>query len=559
MAGTAKEKKLPLSSKVFNSTVKSANTTNSERWLGYFLGPALMYIVYYCVAGTYLTQFYTDVLGMSGIFLTLMPVISKIIDAITNIVMGRIIDRTRTAQGKARPWILLSGVLVAVTGILLYTVPRSSYAVQIVWIAVSYNLFFAFAFTIYNMSHTLMVPLSTRNYKQRDTLALLTNTGSSMIPGMLVTVIMPLLISRFGVGSDAQGNWITMMSTLSIFAIPASLIEYYFTKERITEDSEAAAGEDEVETVPFRDQMRACFKDPYWLIIMGFFLLYNIGNYLQTNGLVYYCNWVLANSVESGAGMQVLVNVVGQAPLGVGVFVLWPVVRKFGKRRTMMYGLGIGAIGCVIVILGGRSLPVVLGGLLIKSVGALPTYMIMAMLAEALDHIEWTNGFRADGLSASIYSIILTVSSGIGQSLILGGISLFGYITPGSSSEVITQPAAIRIFFIFCFAGGPLIAYLVGSLLMIRYDVEDKIPQISADITARHKAEAEAKGLVYVSPEEKARREQEENDRIAEEKRIEELKEKCAKKGLNFDEEEAKYQAKAARKQAKKDARAAKK
>lgn len=93
--------------------------------------------------------------------------------------------------------------------------PKAGYTVQIVWVIFSYNLFFALAFTIYNMSHTLMVPLSTRNTKQRDTLALLTSTGTNMIPGMLVTIIMPLLISSFGVGENARGTWLTMRMKLS--------------------------------------------------------------------------------------------------------------------------------------------------------------------------------------------------------------------------------------------------------------------------------------------------------------------------------------------------------
>lgn len=193
----------------------------------------------YSIAGTYLTQFYTDVLGLAGGFLTLMPIISKVIDAITNIIMGRIIDKTRTRQGKARPWVLISGILIAVTGCLLYAVPQASYQVQIVWIVVSYNLFFAFAFTIYNMSHTLMVPLSTRNTKQRDTLALVQNAGMNMLPGTLSAAIMPFLVAKFGVGISAQGNWMSFMSILSILALPATLVEYFFTKERITEEEMA--------------------------------------------------------------------------------------------------------------------------------------------------------------------------------------------------------------------------------------------------------------------------------------------------------------------------------
>lgn len=553
-----KESKL-LSSPWLNSRIRSANTQNSERWLGYFLGPCLLYMTYYGIAGTYLTQFYTDVLQISGIFLTLMPVISKVIDALTNIIMGRLIDNTRTRQGKARPWVLISGFLIALTGILLYTVPNAGYTVQIVWVIFSYNLFFALAFTIYNMSHTLMVPLSTRNTKQRDTLALLTSTGTNMIPGMLVTIIMPLMIRSFGVGENARGTWITMMSIISILAIPATLLEYYFTKERVTEDAMSVESADESGRISFMEQMKACVKDPYWMIVMGFWILYQIQQALMSNSMLYFCNWVLGNSVESGAGNQVLVNMIGQAPLGIGILILWPLVRKFGKRRVMMYGFGIGAVGCLIVLFSSSNLGAVLGGMTIRSIGIIPTYVLSAQLAEALDHIEWNNGFRADGFSASVYSIAITVCAGISQTILLAGINGLGYIAPSSAAEVIEQNGAVKFFFAFCFVGVSMIVYLIGSLLMIRFDVEDKIPQISADLTKRRRAEAEVRGERYVSPEEKVAMEQEEQNRIAEEKRIEELKHKCEKKGLSFEQEEAKYQTKLAAKRAKEEAKAAKK
>ena len=116
-----------------NSLIHSEDVTKSERVLGYFVGPCLAYMVYNGLAGTYLTQFYTDVLGIAGAILTWMPLISKIISSMMGLLIGRIIDKTRTAQGKARPWILLSGVLLSVCGFLLYAVPRASYPVQIAW------------------------------------------------------------------------------------------------------------------------------------------------------------------------------------------------------------------------------------------------------------------------------------------------------------------------------------------------------------------------------------------------------------------------------------------
>lgn len=485
-------------SKRLNSRIRSADVTKRESWLGFFAGPCMVSILYCMLGGSYLTQFYTDVLGLSGAVLVLMPFFSKIIDAFTNIMMGRIIDRTRTAQGKARPWILIAGVLIVVTGILLYSVPRASLPVQILWVVISYNLFYAFAYTIYNMSHTLMMPLSTRNAKQRDELAVLSNAGVSMIPGLVGNLVMPFLIRMVGVGTQAQGKWVLMMSLLSIVALPGVLLEYFFTKERVTEETLRAGTEAEgTETIPFRQQARTAFQDPYWRLFILITAVFILQNFLSTHSMIYYCNWVLANSVSAGTGMQFMVNVIGQAPLGIGIFALWPLVRKFGKRRVLMIGFTIAAIGSAATALMSvlnLGLNPVLGALIVRSVGQIPYYVMSSILAEALDHIEWKHGIRVDGFSAAIYSIIMTVFQGIGQSILLGGINLFGYISPDNVEQQIAQPAMMKFFFIFTFVGASVIAFMVIVILLRKYDLEKKMPQISEEIRRRREAAAEPAG-----------------------------------------------------------------
>ena len=108
-----------------NKLLKNHITTDSvgkgEKWLGYLLGPCGALLLN-AVLATYLNVYYTDVLNLThiwgGIFLTVFPIVSKIIDAITNVIMGYIIDRTKTSEGKARPWLLLSAPLVTASGIL---------------------------------------------------------------------------------------------------------------------------------------------------------------------------------------------------------------------------------------------------------------------------------------------------------------------------------------------------------------------------------------------------------------------------------------------------------
>ena len=185
---------------VFQSKVRMADVGRGEKWLGYLLGPAGALLLN-AVLATYLNVYYTDVLKLTGIwggaFLVIFPIISKVIDAATNVGMGYIIDRTRTKEGKARPWLLLSAPLLAITGILLFTVPNGSQTVQVIWVMVSYNLFYSFAYTIFNMSHNLMVPLSTRDATQRGSLSVFNQISNIMMTGILVALVFPTVIMPF--------------------------------------------------------------------------------------------------------------------------------------------------------------------------------------------------------------------------------------------------------------------------------------------------------------------------------------------------------------------------
>lgn len=139
--------KSKLNSPLLKSRITKDDVTAKEKWLGYLLGPAGAALLN-AVLASYLNVYYTDVLKLTnvwgGIFLTVFPIISKVIDAITNIIMGNIIDRTHTSQGKARPYLLLAAILMPITGILLYTVPNASQTIQVIWVILVYFLYLYF-------------------------------------------------------------------------------------------------------------------------------------------------------------------------------------------------------------------------------------------------------------------------------------------------------------------------------------------------------------------------------------------------------------------------------
>lgn len=469
---------------LFKSKVQSGEVCAAEKWLGYLVGPMGAQLLN-AVLATYLNVYYTDVLKLTslwgGAFLVFFPIGSKIIDAITNVVMGYIIDRTHTPEGKARPWLLLSAPLLAVTGILLFTVPSGSKTVQAIWIMVSYNLFYSFAYTIFNMSHSLMVPLSTRNTTQRGSLSVLNQIATIMMGGILVALVFPMVIMPV-IGVD-QGKWIALMSILSILALPLTLLEYYFTRERVTMEAQ----KEDILSVPLEKQLKAIFTDKYMCIIYAYFLIYVIGTTIKNLSLVYFCNYVLG-SYNDGV-TQTLLSVIGGIPMGIGIFAVWPLAKKFGKRNVTAVGFVLYAAGSAVCWLFPTHMTVMLAGQFIKNMGGLPcSYVFMALFADVLDHLEWKSDFRCDGLAMGIYNIIAVAMVGICTGIFNGLLAKSGYIAPEMVNGVtvaVEQTAAAKSAITFGFVGLEVITGVILAVLLLFLDVEKNIDKEQAEIRTR--------------------------------------------------------------------------
>ncbi len=474
-----------LNNRLPNSKVKAQDVTASEKWLGYLLGPAGALLLN-AVLATYLNVYYTDVLKLTtvwgGAFLVIFPIVSKVVDAITNVAMGYIIDRTHTSEGKARPWLLLSAPLLAISGILLFTVPNASQMVQVIWVMVSYNLFYSFAYTIFNMSHNLMVPLSTRNTTQRGSLSVFNQIATIMMSGILVALVFPMVIMPM-IGVD-KGKWIALMSVLSILALPLTLLEYYFTKERVTLENQEIS---ETEAVSFSSQIKAVFTDKYTLIIYAYFLISTIAVSIKNISLVYFCNYVLGTYNDGLT--QTLVSALGGIPMGIGIFAVWPLAKRFGKRNLTVAGLILMSIGSAICWMFPTNMVMVLIGQFIKNTGGLPgAYVFMALLADVLDHLEWKNGFRCDGLAMSIYSIIAVAIVGISTGIFNGLLASTGYVAPeivNGITVAATQSEAVKGVITFGFVGLETFTCILLAVLLLFLNVEKDIDRKQAEIKAR--------------------------------------------------------------------------
>ena len=500
------------------SLIRSGEVTKKEKWLGYLLGPAGALLLN-AVLATYLNVYYTDVLNLTplwgGVFLTVFPIVSKILDAITNIVMGQVIDRTRTKEGKARPWLFLSAFLVPVTGILLFTVPESSDAVKAIWVMISYNLFYSFAYTIFNMSHNLMVPLSTRNGTDRGGLSVFNQITTIMMSGILVALIFPMLIMP-AIGVD-KSKWITLMCILSIIALPLTLLEYFFTKERVTEEK----AEDEAGTgLSFVAQLKLLFTDKYMVLMYVYFLIYTTGPTLKNLGLVYYCNYVLGTYNDGVT--QMMVSVIGGIPMGIGIFAVWPLAKRFGKRNVTLVGFILYSLGSLICWIFPHTMWIVLTGQFIKNIGGLPcAYVFMALFADCLDHLEWKSDIRLDGAAMSIYNIIAVAMVGIMTGVFNWMLAKAGYMAPFTANSVseaaqtlasggltaqvaleslkpaadgvltvaIAQPQSVNWVISFAFLGLEVFTGAILAVILFFLNVEKNIAKEQQEIKERHESD----------------------------------------------------------------------
>lgn len=295
---------------LLSTKVKSANAKIfPEGVIGYFIGPTLALLANSILSG-YFNRYMTDILNITAWaqeFFNWLPVISVIFVILGNIVVGRLMDRSRTKAGKARPLLLISIPLAVLALIVLFIVSpyanESSDAGQQIlllsMIAIGYNLWFAIAYPFYYTPHAGLVNLSTRNSKDRSLLATISNATTLAAMG-LSTMILPFFLNLLFVPQlDEAGNkvvidgieqidmvasfnhWKIFVIALMVITALGVLIEYFFTRERVTEESFASGVVEQKKATPISKQAKVCFKDKFWWIIIIFFFLYQLGGMLK--------------------------------------------------------------------------------------------------------------------------------------------------------------------------------------------------------------------------------------------------------------------------------------
>lgn len=589
-----RQKKSIFDSPFLSSKVRSANAKLfPEGALGYLVGPTMALLANSILSGYY-NKYMTDVLNITdwaGPFFTWLPVISVIFVVLGNILVGRLMDRSRTRAGKARPLLLLS-VPVSILALLILFVltPFANEAsdegtrlTALVLIAVGYNLWFAIAYPLYYTPHAALVNLSTRNSKDRSLLATISNATALAAMG-LTSMILPFFLGLLFVYQldpaqlpadavavlddagkilyykDASGtaildqvasyeHWKIFVIALAAITFVGALVEYFFTRERVTEESFAGKVVEEKKSVPFAMQAKVCFKDKFWWIIIAFFFLYQLGGMLKNVSQGYFCSAMFPDengvySTAIGGTFQGTLSIVGAIPTAVGMLIAWPLSNKIGKGKAILFGAILSVVGGAIGFIAPDNFVLVVVSFVIKALGSTPAmYLSLALLADVLDHQEALHGFRTDGMTMTVYGAIMAGMTGIATGIQNVVLTATGY------SDTMVSSEALRAAMPWLFIGGETICYAVIVIIFLFMGVEKFSSLDRRAIVLNQKAQAEAEGREYVDPAEKLKQEEAEAEAASEEARKAELKARCEKKGLSFEAEEGKYQAALAQKE----------
>ena len=551
------EKKSIFENPILSTKIKSANAKLfPEALIGYFLGPTLA-MLSNSVLSNYLNKYLTDVLGLgnswAGPFLTLLPVLSVILVVAGNIIVGRVMENNKTKAGKARPLLLVAIplMILALSVLFVFTPYPSSDATRIgamIGIAIGYNLWFSVAYPFYYTSHAALVGLSTRNSKDRSLIATIANATQLAAIG-ICSMVLPFFLKYIFIDGDPEATykaWKVFVIVLMAVSAVGSLLEYYFTRERVTEESfNTAIAQPVKKATPMSVQAKVCLKDKYWIIMIVFFLMYQLGGMLKNVSQLYFCQSMFPDAeglytIANGGALHGTLSIIGAIPTALGMVIAWPLANKIGKGKAIFFGALLAVAGGALGLIFPNNYIIVVISFVIKALGSTPAmYLSLALLADIMDHQEAMHSVRTDGLSMSIYGAIMVGMTGIATGILNAVLSAVGY---DGVNGIVSSPL-IRSVLPWIFIGGETICYGVIAIIFIFMGVEKFSKFDHKAIVMDQRAKAEAEGVEYVDPAVRLAKEEAEAEAASEEARKAELKAKCEKQGLNYEAEEAKYEA----------------
>ncbi len=426
----------------------------------------------------YVSYFCTDVLGMNIGVIGALLIASKIIDAITDVIAGYIVDRTHTRFGKARPYEVFI-ILQWLTSILLFTVPSVSRTLQYVYVLIIYTLCNAVCITALGAADSVYMSRAFTSDDARNTTASITG-----VLIMVVSIAFNIIFPQF-LASEAgftQNGWVRMSVMIGVPLALIGILRFFLVKEVVTDeanaqDKEFSAQQAKQEKMSIKESLSLLLKNKYALIVIVLMFITYFTNNMGTINTLYFKYIVGDIGLLSLVSMTAFVTPV--------ILIFFPILcKKLGTTKIMRICFAFGVIGIAIRMIGGTNFITLMIGSLAATISVIPiSVMINVYLIECMDYGEWINGKRVEGQIASISNF----AGKLGSAVASGAIALLAFAGYNGLAEVQPDSAVTAIGLMFNLL--PLVLYAIMFVLSMVYKIDSIRPQMMADLAKKHEQE----------------------------------------------------------------------
>ena len=166
-------------------------------------------------------------------------------------------------------------------------------------------------------------------------------------------MVFPLIVSFFlgGWQTPDKTAWMIAFIAIGIFTFILTLLQYYFCRERVTEEATNSGLESTNKKISVKQQLKAVVTEKYWWLVIIFYLLFQVSGAFKNLSITYFCSDHFAGTAIGGAdgsGAMTIINVLGAIPMAIAMAFIWILSAKFGKRIVCL-------VGCLIAVGGGTG------------------------------------------------------------------------------------------------------------------------------------------------------------------------------------------------------------
>lgn len=441
--------------------------------IAYGLGDYAGNLVYSSISA-FLLVYYMSVLGVDAGVAASVMAISRIFDGISDLIMGRIVDKTKSKYGKARPWIIRTSIPLAICTVIMFSVPAGlAGGAQIAYMFLSYNLVSTVLYTGLNVPYATLQGLMTTNQYERGLLGnfrmLLATFGT-----MTVNTLVPLLTTYFGGGERYdQRSWTISFIILMIVFVLLNCITFFCCKERVVETGEEKDEKKDQKGPSVIACLKSLVVNKYWIIMVVFLfsLYFMMSTFFGSN--MYYAQFVLGDA-DSYA---LISNVLSMAQMGM-MFVTPFIMLKLSKRWTGLIGMAISGVAFVMTAVAGSNVTLVVVCNLFKGLGfGCGAATMFGMLQDAITYGQWKTGVQAMGMGNAASSFCMKVGSGVGTAA-LGWILGAGGFDGTAATQSAAAIASINVACIWV----PVIVSVIGIVCLLFFDLDKYYAQAVEDL-----------------------------------------------------------------------------